>query len=251
MAGNVMTVRGAIDPSDLGTTIMHKHILVDLRLRIRPDYHTPATEMALWDENRQLALDNLHLARELKPIGDNALFSDVDLAIREAVYFRDAGGNTIVDCANNGMRRDPLGLRRIFYATGVNIVMGSGWYQKQYHPEDMDRRTVDDMTEEIIRDVTVGVGDTGIRSGVIGEVGIDGNPITDNEIKSIKAAARASKATGAAITFHRSGGGRDENLRVFSTVGEEGADLTRTILGHSDFIAMEVPLLKELAGLGP
>ena len=36
--------------------------------------------------------------------------------------------------------------RGISYATGVNIIMGSGWYQKQYHPEDMDQCTVEDMT---------------------------------------------------------------------------------------------------------
>ena len=187
----------------------------------------------------------------MKPIKETGLFSDEKLAIAEAVYFRDVGGNTIVDCASNGLRRDPLGLRRISYAAGVNIIMGSGWYQKQYHPDDMDQRTVEDLADEIIRDITVGVGDTGIRSGFIGEVGIDGDPITPNEIKSIKATARASKATGAAISFHRSGVGRDEKLQVVSTVAEEGGDLARTILGHSDFIAMELPLMKELLEMGP
>ena len=115
----------------------------------------------------------------------------------------------------------------------------------------MDQRTVEDMTDEIIRDITVGVGETGVRSGIIGEVGIDGDSITPNEMKSFRASARASKATGAAISFHRSGVGRDEQLQVVGTVAEEGGDLTRTILGHSDFIAMELPLMKELLELGP
>ena len=249
MAGKVMTVRGPIDPSQLGSTLMHEHVLVDFQLYFRPSFHTPATEIGLWDQ--KITLDNLYLARELKPFSDSLLYADEKLAIDEAVYFRDAGGNTIVDVANNGIRRDPLGLRRISYAAGVNVVMGAGWYQKWYHPEDMDQRTVEDMTDEIIRDITVGVGETGIRSGIIGEVGIDGDPITPNEVKSIKAAARASKATGAAISFHRSGVGRDEQRQVVNTVAEEGGDLTRTILGHSDFIAMDVPWLKELAGMGP
>ena len=96
-----------------------------------------------------------------------------------------------------------------------------------------------------------GLSGTGVRSGIIGEVGIDGGPLTPNEIKSIRAVARASKATGSAISFHRCGVGRDEKLEVLDTVVEEGGDLSRAILGHSDFIAMELPLMKELLAMGP
>jgi len=113
----------------------------------------------------------------------------------------------------------------------------------------MDQRTVEDMTEEIVRDITVGVGDTGIRSGIIGEVGIEGNPLTPNEIKSIKASARASRATGAAISFHKGGTDR-EKLEVASILGEEGADLSRVIFGHSDWWASDISLLLEVLNLG-
>ena len=248
MAGKVMTVRGPIDPSQLGFTLMHEHVLSDIRKFCEPTYYTPATEVGLWDQ--ELTLANLHLATEFKPILESALYSDEKLSVGEATYFRDAGGNTIVDVTSNGMRRDPLGLRRVSHATGLNIVMGTGWYVKEYHPEDMDRRTVEDLADEIIRDVTVGVGETGIRSGIIGEVGVDGDPITSNETKSIRAAARASKATGAPMLFHRSGVGRAEKMQVVGAVVEEGGDLTRTILGHSDWIAMELPLMTELMQLG-
>ena len=249
MAGKVQTVRGPIDPSQVGVTLPHEHFLADLRMYFQPTYYTPATEIALLDQ--KLTLDNLYLAREGKPIADITLYTAEKLAIAEGIYFRDAGGNTIVDLASNGLKRDPLGLRRISYATGLNVIMGSGWYIKRTHPPEMDQFTVDAITEGIIRDVTVGVGDTGVRSGIIGEIGVDGNPISPNEIKSITAAARASKATGAAITLHRAGVGRDEKLQVLGILGEEGADLTRTILGHSDWIAMEPPLMKELLELGP
>ena len=111
MAGKVMTVRGPVDPEQVGSTLMHEHILSDLRLYIEPNYYTPATEIALWAQ--KITLDNLHLARELKSIGEMLMYSDEHLAITEAHYFRYAGGSTIVDMANNGMRRDPLGLQRI------------------------------------------------------------------------------------------------------------------------------------------
>ena len=59
----------------------------------------------------------------------------------------------------------------------------------------------------LVDDLTVGVLDTNIRSGIIGEVGIEGQPIEPNEVKSIRASARASRATGAPISFHRGGVG--------------------------------------------
>ena len=129
------------------------------------------------------------------------------------------------------------------------MVMGAGWYQKLYHPTDMDQRTVEDLTDEIVRDVTVGVGDTGIRSGIIGEVGIEGAPITENEIKSIRASGRASRATGAPISFHRGGRGR-ERLAVIGILGEEGTDMSRVIFGHSDSIAGDLDLMLELLSHG-
>ena len=247
MAGKAMTVRGPIDPDQLGITLMHEHLFFDPRKLAQPTYNTPATEFALWDQ--KLTLDNLHLARDRKPIGDNSFFYDEQMAIFEVSDYRYAGGNTFVDVTSKGLRPDPLAMRRVSYATGVNVIMGTAWYQKMFHPEDMDQRTVEELTDEIIRDITIGVGQTGIRSGIIGEVGIEGRPITDNEIKSIRAAARASRATGAAITFHR-GGLKREKLQVLSILGEEGADLTRTIMGHSDVIAGDLPFMKELLEQG-
>ena len=127
--------------------------------------------------------------------------------------------------------------------------MGTGWYMKLYHPDGMDTLTVEEMTDEIVRDVTVGVGDTGIRSGIIGEVGIEGSPITENEVKSIRASGRASRRTGAPITFHRGGQGR-EKLAVIGILDEEGADLSRVIFGHSDPIASDMDLMLEMLGHG-
>ena len=245
-AGKALSVRGIADPSELGVTLMHEHVLADFRKMWTPDRDTPVTEASLWDE--QLTLENLHQARDGKPIAQNFILADVKLAIEELSDFRNWGGNTVVELTPIGLKRDPLALRRISYATGINIIMGTGFYSKVF-PPDMDQRSVEDLSEEIIRDITVGINQTGIKAGIIGEVGVEGNPITPNEVKSIKAAARASRATGAPISFGRGGVGRDK-LRVLSLVGEEGADLTRTIVGHCDWIAGEVPLLLSLLDLG-
>ena len=248
MVGKVQTVTGPVEPDQLGATIMHEHLFIDLRRFRVPDENSPATDLAL--SMQKLTAENARLAREYKPITDNWLLADVDEAIEEANEFRYAGGGTIVEVTSIGIRRDPVALRRVARATGLNIVMGAGWYQKKFHPPDMDQRTVEDLAEEIIRDVTVGVGETGIRSGIIGEVGIEGEPLTENEIKSIRASARASMATGAAISFHKGGTDRAEKLRVAGIVGEEGVDPSRVIFGHSDFVADDIDLLLDLLSTG-
>ena len=247
MAGKVMTVRGPINPDQLGPTIMHEHLFIVLTKTYEPDHYTPTTDWALWDQ--ELTMDKLDLARDRKPIRDNWVLVDEKTAIDEAMEFRYHGGGTIVEVTSIGIRRDPLAMARVSHATGLNVVMGAGWYQKLYHPADMGQRTVEDMTDEIVRDVTVGVGDTGIRSGIIGEVGIEGAPITENEVKSIRASGRASRATGAPISFHRGGQGR-ERLAVIGILGEEGTDMSRVIFGHSDPIAGDLDLMLELLGHG-
>lgn len=247
MAGKVITVKGPLEPGQLGVTIMHEHLFIDLRQNHLPDHYTPATEVPRWEA--KLELSNLHLAREGLPLADNYILVDERAAVEEALEFKRSGGQTIVDVTSIGLRRDPMALRRVSEATGLNIVMGSGWYQKVFHPRDMDIRTVEDMADEIIRDITLGVGDTGIRSGIIGEVGINGNPIIPNEVKSIQAAARASLMTGAAISFH-SPQLKDEKHKMLDIAEAEGADLSRAILGHSCGVADDLPFMLEVLSRG-
>ena len=265
MTGRVITVAGPVGPDGLGVTLMHEHLFLDLRKshlphpvqvqvsvedRTEPLLTTedfPTTELALWEA--KLGPDNLGLAREMAPIADNYVLEDQELAIREVMEFGSRGGKTIVDVTSIGLKRDPAALLRVSEATGLNIVMGAGRYQKLFHLEDMDSRTVEELTDEIVGDITVGVGDTGIRAGIIGEIGINGDPITANEAKTIRAAARASRLTGAAITFHRGGHGAERHHTLDLVIAEK-ADLDRVILGHSDEIAADLGLMLELLERG-
>ena len=112
--------------------------------------------------------------------------------------------------------------------------MGCGWYRTAYYPPEarIDRRTVDDLAAELIREATEGVGETGVRPGIIGEIGTDKPWLTGQEERVHRAAARAAKATGLAITTHGvlSDVGRAQ-LRVFE---EEGVDPARVVIGHAD-----------------
>ena len=263
LTGRVLTVRGPVSPESLGQTLMHEHLFVDLRKahwphlklveiegRSEPIYTTedfPATEIPVWEA--KVGLGNLHRAIELEPILDNYVLADEALAVEEVMEFKSRGGGTVVEVTSIGLKRDPLAMRRVSEATGLHVVMGTGFYQKVFHPEDMDYRTVEELTDEIVRDVTEGVGGTDVRAGVIGEIGVNGDPITANETRSIRAAARASVATGGPISFHR-GGRLGERHQSLDIVAEEGGDLDRTILGHSDEMAYEIPLMLELLERG-
>lgn len=263
VVGSVMTVAGPVPADALGVTLMHEHLFIDLRRthlphpesvaipgRLQPistsaDY--PATELAI--SEAKLGPENLDEARAGGPVSDNYVLADEDLATQEVMEFQRRGGGAIVDVTSIGLKRDAAALLRVSRATKLNIVMGTAFYRKVYHPYDMDDRTVDNLTEEIVRDVTIGVGDTGIRAGIIGEVGVNGAPIGDNEVKSIQAAGRAGARTGAPISIHR-GGRLRERHRTLDLIAAEGVDLSRVVLGHSDEISTDIPLVLEMAERG-
>ena len=130
---------------------MHEHLFVATTRTYQPDDNTPATDWYLWEQ--ELTMDKLDLVRARKPIRDNWFLADEQTAIDEAMEFRNLGGGTLVELTSIGIRRDPLAMARVSHATGLNVVMGAGWYMKLYHPADMDTLTVEDMTDEIVRDV--------------------------------------------------------------------------------------------------
>jgi len=227
MQGKVMTVLGVLDPADLGITLTHEHLLVDLRVWSQ-DPH---------DEQKKALI---HAPVDLSTLGairrdpllnlDNCVLDDMALAIAELRQFKAAGGSSMVDCTNNGLNRAPLALKDIARATGVHIIMGSGYYIGRSHPRDLHTRSVEAIADEIVNDLTVGVGDTGVRSGLIGEIGTS-YKIRETEKKVLQAAARAQRRTGAPISVHllpwRKNGG--EALDILE---DAGADLQQVILSH-------------------
>ena len=100
----------------------------------------------------------------------------------------------------------------------------------------MNKRTVKDLTNEIISDISVGYKDTGIKSGIIGEIGLNGNPLLPEEINSAKAAAIASNITGAAISLHPPVL-IEEKHKILDIISSEGTELNRVVLGHSNHLA--------------
>ena len=254
LAGWALTVNGPISPDELGETTMHEHLFIDFvppgqdpKRWALSGRRLPATasEVAFW--NHPVAFDILgKLQWQWDMNRDNLMLTDEATAIAEISEFKKWGGDTVVDVTSIGLKRDPQALRRVANASGLNIVMGGSWYTNTWHPEDMDSRTVEDLADEIVRDVTVGVGDTGIRTGIIGEVGADyypGRPLTANQVKVIRASGRASRRTGAAVSLH-SGLVPGAPPQALDLLEQEGADLERVIVGHAHYYAGEVDFIK-------
>jgi predicted metal-dependent phosphotriesterase family hydrolase len=199
----VRTVGGDIAPESLGFTLPHEHTAIQLwQIPNRWDY---------WELTR-----------------------DEEIITSELRAFRERGGTALVDLTLPGVGRDPEWLRALSEKTAVTIVMGCGWYRGAHYPAEalIDRRTVDDLAREIVREFHDGVASTGVRPGIIGEIGVDKPWLSSQEERVHRAAARAARATGMAITTHS----------VMSRVGlaqldvfeQEGADPSRVVVGHAD-----------------
>lgn len=224
---NAQTVLGPVPAERLGTTLMHEHLLFDVS-----DYWDEPTEATrIARAERPVSLEVLSdLRHDPFLLRDNLVHGDVDLAVTEARAFVAHGGTTIVDATNVSMGRDPIALRTIARRTGLHVVVGSGYYTEISLGADFLARTLDGVAEELIRDVRHGIGETGIRAGLIGEIGTS-SPITDAERMSLRASARAQVVTGAPLMVHLDGWGR-EGHAVLDIAEEEGADPTRIILCH-------------------
>ena len=133
-----------------------------------------------------------------------------------------------------GVGRDPAWLKRMSERSGLHLVMGGGWYRTAYYPPEamIDRRSVDSLAEELVADATVGVGETGIRTGIIGEIGTDKPWLSPAEERVHRAAARASRRTGLAITTHAVMS--DVGAAQLTVFEEEGVDPGRVVIGHAD-----------------
>ena len=141
LAGLVHTVLGPVAPEALGVTLPHEHILSTLEVYLEEPRN--AVEARLLDE--PLGEANLAAVRaEPYRSRQNTLFDDEDLAVRELILFRDAGGSTVVEQTLPDIGRDLEGLARLARRTGLHIVAGCGYYLEQTHSRAVGESTVEE-----------------------------------------------------------------------------------------------------------
>jgi phosphotriesterase-related protein len=227
MSTNIQTVLGSIASDVMGVTLMHEHLLMSFSTWHHPP--TTASRMKLRDAPVSMSiLGELRMDPFVNL--DNLEQFDVDIATREAQQFADLGGQTILDPTNRGIGRDPQALSAISRRTGLNVVMGSGYYLEVSHPPIVRQMTYDDIAAEIEKDLVEGVDETHIRAGFIGEIGVSAR-FTPEEEKVLRGAARAQTRTHVPLMIHLPCWERLAH-RVLDVIAEEGVRLDDVILCH-------------------
>ena len=197
---SVNTVLGPVDSDDLGFTLSHEHIILS-------------------------AAGVRHTYPEL--VDREGIIEDGIVALREAY---DEGVRTIIDVTTFDLGRDVEVMQRVAQGSGVNVVPCTGnhlavprafWFA----PPDM-------IAKLFIREIEEGIEDTGVKAGII-KVASDAGGVTEREEIVLRAAARAQVRTGVRISTHTWSPDRvgEQQVRILQ---EEGVDLNRVYIGHSN-----------------
>ena len=238
----INTVCGEIDKKDLGKVLPHEHLLIDLDIFA---IETPENKHVF---HQKLNMKNLHhVLRDPYFIRDNAKMDSLEVAIEEVKLFKACGGNTIVDVTLDDIGRDPIKLKTISEKTGVNIIMGCGHYVDKAHTDKVRNATVKQLAKEIINDITIGVRDTGIKAGIIGEIGTSA-VVTESEWKNVEAAGIAHIETGKAIHVHTSLYERN-GLDIAKKLLAMGVNPKKLVIDHID-VDIRIDYILELLDLG-
>ena len=196
----VQTVTGPVDTAKLGFTLSHEHVCV--------------SSAGIWR-----AWPELYGGR------DRA----VQVAVEQLRGARDEGITSIIDVTTFDLGRDIRLLEEVARKSGVQIIASTGhWIDPS---GTMNRRSVEELTDFFIREIERGIDDTDIKAGVI-KVGT-GPTIDAFGERVLRAAARASRATGVPITTHAPGGSRvgEKQVALFEA---EGLPAISVCIGHSD-----------------
>lgn len=247
---HVMTVRGRISPEQLGVTMCHTHLLINLMCWFQPPKE--ASKVALAE--LKFSLENLgRIRRDAMAVKDNLIIGDIDEAIAEVREYQKNGGQTIVEVTMPGIGRDPIGMRQISCATGLHVVCGTGWYAASSHPAIVREKSADELAAIMVTEIKEGIGKTGIRAGVIGEIAMSGRnsrePFFPDEEKVLRAAARAQARTGAALTVHPNPAGRHWQTYL-DILEEEGANLGKCYLSHMELFWPDLEYHKAVLARG-
>ncbi|MDQ0323426.1 phosphotriesterase-related protein [Pararhizobium capsulatum DSM 1112] len=198
----IQTVRGPIAPETIDFTLVHEHLHLDM-------WHTSGDG-------------------RIGQIDDDEIFA------AELNAFKAVGGSCLVDQTPRGCGRQPERLQELSKVTGIEIVCSTGYYHESYYPPEdaLHRRSVDQVTKLFLDEIQHGIAGTGIKPGLIGEIGTSQGWVSPLEERVHRAAARAQRASGLPLAthtlYHTAG---HQQLDIFI---EEGVSPDRISIGHCD-----------------
>ncbi|MGP3986815.1 phosphotriesterase family protein [Streptomyces sp. 3N207] len=191
------------------------------------------------------ALAHEHLVLDLDLKGDGAAVLDArrhgPAVSRELTELREEFGlSLVIELTCRGMGRDPGTLARIAEESGVAVVAATGWYYEPFHPvADLAGASVEQLAADLEREIRDGIAGpdgtpTGIRPGVLGELGSHGEVPSGPETRVLRAAARAAVATGLSVATHAQLG--HGGLAQFELLTGAGLAPHRICVGHQDLL---------------
>jgi len=169
-------------------------------------------------------------------IHEHPYMVEFETQLAELKTFRQQGGSCVVDQTST-IERNPSLLKRLADESGLHVVASTGFYREESHPEGLRRSETDAIAEIMVREIEDHVEGGDFRAGLIGEIGVTEYGTTPQEMKVLRASARAQKATGVPLSIHTMGGA--EALFVIGLLQEEGVDPARVIIDHIDLDHVE------------
>jgi phosphotriesterase-related protein len=218
LQGKVITARGPVAPSALGRVMMHEHLHSDL-------YD--------WREN--------HVVWEEKPNEERRQYLLQD-AVPHIKKCKEFGCHAFCDVTMPPWRAWPNVYREVSEAADFHIILATGFYREielstyfvktpydQIWPY-VRTASVQELTDLCVREIVEGIHGTDLRAGCI-KLGTSQPAMTEAEIKTFRAGARAWAQTGVHVTTHCTRiGSETSQLQVLD---DEGTDLTRVVIGHT------------------
>jgi len=203
----VNTVTGPLNVQELGVTLMHEHLLIGY-----PGWEAHTLEPGpSRDEIVAICIDKIQSMQAI-------------------------GVQSMLDPCPNDLGRDVVLAAEVSQRTGFNIICATGLYKEDeggaayWHFTRSLGRGVEAMSELFIHELTVGIGDTGIKAGII-KVATGQGQITPYEYEVLEAAALAAVETGAPITTHTDQGTMGQEQQAFLV--DRGVAPHKIIIGHS------------------
>jgi len=227
----VTTVLGEIADDELGVVLPHEHLIANAT----GQWIFPADAADLAEYTRDFEL-RMRGTVQTHPFSYRHAMHQLELepALEELASFKARGGGTVVDLGIPGFGRDPVALKALALMSGVNIVMGCGEYVEMAHSPYVRHSSAEVVRDVLLDELTVGVGTTGIRAGIIGEIGT-GNPPSPEELKVLRGAALAQAETGVALNIHRTIFPEAlAGLEALDVALAVGADPAKVIVSHCD-----------------
>ena len=247
MDGKILTVLGPIEPEQAGPTLLHEHLLnvIDAMVPVPTDPEM----LRLYEQ--PITLENLAEIRWSRPgmlSRDNIDQGPIDLRVDELKDLHASGGRTLCEVSVIGMRGDPGELPEISRRSGIQIVAGTAFFVEALTPAEYLDWSVEQLADHLVAEHESGIGTSGIRAGMIGEVGT-GSPLMPFEERSLRASVLAMKRTGMGIMVHTDPW-QKEGLRVVDVLEDAGADLSRVVIGHLNPTLPDVAYHRAIAERG-